>query len=174
LHFARKNERVAMSDPIRGSYFFETPPDYVNALNTLLAGAHRIIRIYDWDLSDGGYEAPARIALLNDFCKQGLGRELKILLADDGYLKRDAGQMMRLLSVWGHVLHVRVRPSEPPPAHDCFVLVDEIGALKRFDKDQARGVMRPDSRSDVVDLGLRFDAEWGRAERRVSAHTLGL
>lgn len=154
--------------------FFETPPDYVAALNTLLSGAQRQIRIYDWDLSDGGYEAPARIELLNEFCKQGLGREVKILLADDGYLKRDAGQLMRLITVWGHVLHVRVRPAEPAPAHDCFVLVDDKGALKRFDKDQAKGVMRLDSRADVVDLGLRFDGEWGRAERRVSAHTLGL
>lgn len=154
--------------------WFETPPDYVSALNTLLAGARRQIRIYDWDLSDGGYEAPARIELLNAFCKQGTGHEAKILLANDGYLKRQGGQIMHLLSVWGHILHVRVRPAEPPPAHDCFVLVDDKGALKRFDKDQTKGVMRLDSRSDVVDLGLRFDSEWDRAERRVSAHTLGL
>ena len=154
--------------------FFETPPDYVSALSTLLSGAQRQIRIYDWDLSDGGFETPARIELLSAFCKQGMGREIRILLADDSYLKRDAGQLMRLLSVWGHVLHVRVRPAEPPPAHDCFVLVDEKGVLKRFDKGQSKGVMRLDSRSDVVDLGLRFDGEWGRAEGRVSAHTLGL
>ena len=82
--------------------------------------------------------------------------------------------MMRLLSVWGHVLQIRVRDSEPPPATDCFVLVDEKGVLKRFDKEQARGIMRLDSRAEVVDLGIRFDSEWDRAERRVSAHTLGL
>lgn len=153
--------------------FFETPPDYVNALNTLLSSAHRLIRIYDWDLSDGGYETPARIELLNEFCKQTQGREVRILLADDAWLKRHGGQMMRLLSMWGHLLHVRVRANEPPPAKDCFVLVDDYGALKRFDKDQTKGVMRMDSRSDVVALGIRFDAEWGRAEGR-SAHTLGL
>jgi hypothetical protein len=159
-----------MSDAIK----FETPPDYVTALNTLLSSANRLIRIYDWDLSDGGYESSARIELLNEFCKQGLGREVRILLADDTYLKRYAGQMMQLLSVWGHVLHIRVRDSEPPPAHDCFVLVDDRGVLKRFDKDQTKGVMRLDSRGDVVDLGIRFDSEWGRAAGRVSSHTLGL
>lgn len=154
--------------------FFETPPDYVNALNTLLSSATRFIRIYDWDLSDGGYETPARIDLLNEFCKQGQGREMRILLADDSYLKHQGGQLMRQLSTWGHVLHVRVRDSEPPPAKDCFVLADDYGVLKRFDKSQTKGVMRLDSRSDVVDLGLRFDSEWGRAGGRVSAHTLGL
>jgi hypothetical protein len=154
--------------------FFETPPDYISSLNALLSSASRLIRIYDWDLSDGGYETPARIELLNEFCKQAQGREVRILLADDTYLKRHGGQMMHLLSVWGHLLHMRVRSSEPPPAHDCFVLVDDHGVLKRFDKDQAKGVMRPDSRSDVVDLGIRFDSEWGRAAGRVSAHTLGL
>lgn len=153
---------------------FETPPDYIAALDTLLSGARRLIRIYDWDMSDGGYETPARIELLNEFCKQAQGRELRILLADDAWLKRHGGQMMRLLSVWGHLLHVRVRASEPPPARDCFVLVDDYGALKRFDKDQAKGVMRLESRSDVVALGIRFDGEWGRAEGRVSARTLGL
>jgi hypothetical protein len=154
--------------------FFETPPEYVNALNTLWSGARQTIRIYDWDLSDGGYEVPARTELFTNFCKQGMGREVHILLADDSWLTRYGGQMMHLLSVWGHVLQIRVRPSEPPPASDCFVLVDDRGALKRFDKDQARGVMRSDSRADVVELGIRFDSEWDRAERGVSAHTLGL
>lgn len=159
-----------MSDVIK----FETPPDYVSALNTLLPGATRLIRIYDWDLSDGGYETPARIEFLNDFCKQGLRREIRILLADDTYLSRHAGQLMRLLSVWGHVLHVRVRGAEPPPARDSFVLTDDKGMLKRHDKDETRGIMRLDSRGDVAELAIRFDSEWERAERRVSAHTLGL
>lgn len=157
-----------MSETIK----FETPPDYVNALNALLQSATHLIRIYDWDLSDGAYESPARIDLLGDFCKQG--RTVKILLADDTYLRRHAGQMMRLLSVWGHVLHVRVRDSEPPPARDSFVLADDKGVLKRYDKDETKGLMRVDARGDVAELAVRFDGEWGRAAGRVSAHTLGL
>lgn len=157
-----------MSEAIR----FETPPDYVKALDTLLASATHLVRIYDWDLSDGGYESPARIELIKEFCKQG--RTIKILLADDAYLRRDAGQMMRLLSVWGHALHVRVRDSDPPPAHDTFVLADDKGVLKRHDKNETRGLMRLDARGDVSELAVRFDGEWGRASRRVSAHTLGL
>jgi len=154
--------------------WFDTPSEYAAALDTLLSSAQYLIRIYDWDLADGGYESPARIELLNEFCKQGLGREVKILLADGDWLKRNAGQMMHLLSVWGHVLSVRVRVSEPPPAHDCFALADDKSVLKRFDKNQTRGVLRMDSRGDVVALGIRFDSEWERAEGRVSAHTLGL
>ena len=157
-----------MSDVLK----FETPPDYVGALNALLASATHLIRIYDWDLSDGGYEATARIELLRDFCKRG--RTTKILLADDAYLRHDAGQLMRLLSTWGHVLQIRLRDSEPPPAHDSFVLADDKGVLKRYDKDETRGLMRLDARGDVAELALRFDGEWGRASRRVSAHTLGL
>jgi hypothetical protein len=157
-----------MSETIK----FETPPDYVNALDTLLASAGRLIRIYDWDLSDGGYETPARIELLKTFCQQG--HRIEILLGDDAYLRRHAGQMMRLLSVWGHALQVRVRDSEPPPAHDCFVLADDTGVLKRYDKDETRGLMRLASRSDATGLALRFEGEWGRAGKRVSAHTLGL
>lgn len=159
-----------MSDIIK----FETPPDYVNALNTLLPTATHLIRIYDWDLSDGGYETPARIEMLGDFCKLGGVRSVKILLADDTYLKRRGGQMMRLLSTWGHVLQIRVRDSDPPPAHDSFVLVDQKGLLKRYDKDNAKGLMNPDARGEVAELGIRFDAEWGRAAGRVSARAIGL
>lgn len=159
-----------MSDTIK----FETPPDYVNALNALLPNATHLIRIYDWDLSDGGYETPARINMLTEFCKLGGVRSVKILLADDTYLRRNAGQMMRLLSTWGHVLQIRVRDSEPPPAQDCFVLTDHTGLLKRYDKHDAKGLMNPDARGEVSELGLRFDAEWGRAVRRVSARTIGL
>ncbi len=157
-----------MSDAIR----FETPSDYLSALDTLLQSATHLIRIYDWDLADGGYESPARIELLKEFCRQK--RTIKILLADDTYLRRHAGQMMRLLSVWGHALHVRVRDADPPPARDSFVLADDKGVLKRHDKDETRGLMRRDARGDAAELALRFDGEWDRASRRVSAHTLGL
>lgn len=154
--------------------WFNTPVEYAEALDSLLAQARRSIRIYDWDLSDGGYERPARIELLRAFCKQGMGRQIRILLADDTFLTRHANQMMQLLAIWGHVLEIRVRDSDPPPAEDCFVLVDETGVLKRFDKDATKGVMRPDSRGDVVDLGIRFDSEWERAPGRVTTRTLGL
>lgn len=159
--------------------WFNTPNEYVNALDTLLKTAQRSIRIYDWDLSDGGYAPPERVQLLNDFCKQGTGgqnpvRQARILLADSEWLTRYAGRLMQLLKVWGHVLEIRVRENEPPPAQDCFVLADDYGALKRFDKDYPKGVMYLHSRSDVVDLGLRFDSEWERAPGLISAHTLGL
>lgn len=153
---------------------FDTPSEYAAALDTLLSSAQYLIRIYDWDLADGGYEAPARIELLSQFCKQGSGRQLRILLADGVWLKSHGGQMMRLLATWGHVLSVRVRDSEPPPAHDCFALADDKSVLKRFDKNQAKGILRLDSRGDTVDPGIRFDGEWGRASGRVSARTLGL
>ena len=154
--------------------WFETPVEYAAALDSLLQQASHQIRIYDWDLSDGGYKQSARIDILNRFCRQGIGHQVRILLADDAYLTRYAGQMMHLLTVWGHVLEIRVRDSEPPPAQDCFVLVDESGALKRFDKDMTKGVMRLDSWGDVIDLGIRFDSEWERAPGRVTPRALGL
>lgn len=154
--------------------WFNTPVEYADALDSLIGRASRSIRIYDWDLSDGGYEHPRRIEILNDFCKPGIGRQIRILLADDNYLTRNAGQMMQLLTVWGHVLEIRVRDSEPPPAQDCFVLADDYVVLKRFDKDTTKGVMRLDARCDVVDLGIRFDSEWERASGKVASRTLGL
>ncbi len=154
--------------------WFNTPLEYANALDTLLVHASRSIRIYDWDLADGGYERPERIAHLKNFCKQGSGRKILVLLADDAWLTRHAGQLMHLLMVWGHVMEIRVRDSEPPPAQDCFALVDDYGVLKRFDKDNTKGVTRLDSRGDVVDLGIRFDSEWERAPGRVTPRALGL
>ena len=153
---------------------FDTPLEYAAALDALLKSAQHSIRIYDWSLSDGSYTSPERIRLLNDFCKQGTGRQIRILLADSEWLTRYAGQLMQLLKVWGHVLQIRVRESDPPPAQDCFVLTDDYGVLKRFDKDNTKGVMYLRSRSDVVDLGIRFDSEWERASGVISAHTLGL
>ncbi len=154
--------------------WFNTPTEYAVALDTLLQTAQRSIRIYDWNLADGHYTSPQRIQLLNDFCKQGTGRQIRILLADGEWLVRYAGQLMQLLTAWGHVLQIRVRENDPPPAQDCFVLIDDSGVLKRFDKDTHHGVMYPNSRADIVDLGIRFDSEWQRAPGKVSAHTLGL
>ena len=156
------------------SIHFSTPLDYAQALDRLISGAQHDICIYDWDLSDGGYASAERIAMLNDFCRRDHYRRLRILLADDFWLKNYAGQMMQLLAVWGHVMQIRLREAEPPPARDAFVLADEYGALKRFDMDSYRGILYPHSRGDVVDLGIRFDAEWERAPGIVSVRALGL
>lgn len=165
---------IARVGPMSEPLHFDTPLAYANALDTLLAGAKREICIYDWDLSDGGYANPERIQLLTDFCKRDRYRRLRVLLADDFWLKNYAGQLMQLLKVWGHILQVRLRETEPPPLRDTFVLVDEYGALKRFDNDAYRGVMYPHSRGDVVSLGIRFESEWERAPGIVATTTLGL
>lgn len=153
---------------------FQTHTEYIECLDALLHGAQRIIRIYDWDLSDGGYTQSQRIETLKEFCRLDRTRKLRILLADDTWLRTGGSAVMQLLKVWGHVLEIRLRDSEPPPAQDCFVLADRSGVLKRFDKNIAKGVYYTHSPGDAADLGLRFDSEWERAQGAVAATTLGL
>lgn len=153
---------------------FDTPAGCRAAFDALLAGAHRLIRLYDREPAPWALDDADRHAALRAFCVAGGGRRIECLFDDVGRLSRDCPRLMRLLRDFGHVLEIRqVEPDTPPP-DAAFALADRSGVLLRADKAALHGTLHPDDPGRAVALHQTFEALWQRAAIRVSATPLGL
>ena len=153
---------------------FETAAEFRDAFDTLLAGTHRQLRLYDHDLSLVEIDHTPRHAALRALCVAGGGRRIELLLDDISQVARRYPRLMQLVRDFGHVLEIRqADPDAPRPEH-AFALADRQGVLLRADKAATHGTLHLDDARDVVLLNQDFDGMWQRSPAGVSATTLGL
>jgi hypothetical protein len=152
----------------------ETPSELRAAFDTLLAGAHRQLRIYDHDLELLEIDHPPRLAALRALCVAGGGRRIDVLLDDISRVTREHPRLMLLLRDFGHVLEIRQADPDAPRPDEAFVLGDRRGVLLRADKAAVHGTLHEDDAARATELNHRFEEMWQRAPAQVSATTLGL
>ena len=153
---------------------FETPSEFRDAFDALLAGAPRQLCVYDHDLALYELEHAPRHAALRAFCVAGGGRSLEILLDDIGQVARDHPRLMQLVRDFGHVLVVRQADAGMPRPDQAFVVGDRRGVLLRADKAAVHGTAHADDPARAAALLQEFEGMWQRAPAQVSATTLGL
>ncbi|KAB2325263.1 hypothetical protein F8A86_02440 [Betaproteobacteria bacterium SCN1] len=153
---------------------FDTPAEGRAAFDTLLAGAHRLIRLYDREPLPWALDDTDRHAVLRAFCAAGGGRRIECLFDDTRHLTRDCPRLMRLLRDFGHVLEIRQTEADTPLPDEAFALADRHGILLRADKAALHGIMHPDDPGRATRLHQTFEALWQRAAVRISATPLGL
>jgi hypothetical protein len=153
---------------------FETPSEFHAAFDTLLAGTHRLLRVYDHDLSLLDIDHAPRLAALRALCVAGGGRRIELLLDNISHVAHGHPRLMELVRDFGHVLEIRQADPDAPRPDQAFVLADRHGVLRRADKGATRGTLHEDDPSSAAALHQDFDAMWQRAPAGVSATTLGL
>lgn len=153
---------------------FDTPSGCRAAFDALLAGTHRLLRLYDHDLDPWAFEQPARHAALRAFCVAGGGRHIECLLDDIHRVARDHPRLMQLVRDFGHVIEIRQTGADGPRPDQAFVLADRHGVLLRADKAATHGTLHPDDPGQTAALHQTFENLWQRAQAQVSATTLGL
>lgn len=153
---------------------FLTPSEFRDAFDTLLAGTHRQLCLYDRDLAPYELEHAPRHAALRAFCVAGGGRSLELLLDDIGRVARDHPRLMQLVRDFGHVLVVRQADPGMPRPDRAFVIGDRRSVLLRPDKAAIQGSHHADDPARAAALLDEFEALWQRAPAQVSATTLGL
>ncbi|MHB0974864.1 MAG: DUF7931 domain-containing protein [Thiobacillus sp.] len=153
---------------------FETPSEFRAAFDTLLAGTHRQLRVYDHDLGLLDLHDAPRLAALRALCVAGGGRRIEILLDDISRVARDQPRLMLLLRDFGHVLEIRQADPDAPRPDQAFVVADRHGVLLRADKTVVHGALHEDDAARATELNHSFEAMWQRAPASVSATTLGL
>ena len=152
---------------------FITPSECRAAFDTLLAGTHRQLRLYDRDLGLWAPDEPARHAALRAFCVAGGGRRIECLLDDIQHVARTHPRLMQLIRDFGHVLEIRQTDGEAPCPEQAFVLGDHLSVLLRADKGATHGTLHADDPGTSAALQQTFEALWQRAQAHVSATTLG-
>ena len=153
---------------------FETPSEFRNAFDALLAGTHRQLRVYDRNLDLFEIDDAPRHAVLRALCLAGGGRRIELLLDDISHVARSHPRLMQLVRDFGHVLEIRKADPDAPRPDEAFALADHHGVLLRADKAAVHGTLHLDDARDAVLLHQQFEGMWQRSPAGVSATTLGL
>ena len=153
---------------------FETPAEFRDAFDALLAGTHRQLRLYDHDLGLLELDHAPRHAALRALCVTGGGRHIELLLDDISHVARRYPRLMQLVRDFGHVLEIRQADPDAPRPEQAFALADRHGVLLRADKAAVHGTLHLDDARDAVLLNQDFEGMWQRSPAGVSATTLGL
>lgn len=152
---------------------FTSWSDYQIAIDRVLALARKRISIYDEDLVQLHFESPARIAIL----KMALSAEqhdcLRIALRNAAPLQQQP-LFRNLLKTFSHNSAVHETPEQLSHLRDAMILVDDVHALIRFDRDQARCKLLIDESDEVMPYQRRFEEIWTEGGTPVSSTTLGL
>lgn len=146
---------------------------YLAALDELMTGAGRLIRIRDEDLAGQGWDARERPAMLERFMLEDRQRQAQILVRDPSYLLRRCPHLVNLLRYFSHQLEIR-SAEDHPPFEDCFALGDRYSLLLRHHRNSWRGRYAAHDPQGAVRLGERFAEDWGRLSGGLGYKPLGL
>jgi len=153
---------------------FETPAEFRDAFDTLLAGTHRQLRLYDHDLGMAEIDHTPRYTALRALCVAGGGGRVELLLDDISQVVRRYPRLMQLVRDFGHVLEIRQADPDVPRPEQAFALADRHGVLLRTDKAAAQGTLDMDDPGRATTLHQSFEGMWQRSPASVTATTLGL
>lgn len=148
--------------------------DYTQALDTLIEQARRRLRIFDYNLEDGGYSTLRRYELLRSFLLASRSNRLEIVLHDLDYLTRFCPRILTLLKQFSHAVSINETTSQAKNVFDPFVIADEACHIHRFHYDAPRALLALNDIEGSHVLSKRFEEIWAASAPAMSATTLGL
>jgi hypothetical protein len=144
------------------------------AIDRLIALAHQRIRVFDHDLSQTGWNRPARTDGLAGFLRAGRGRRIDIIVHDVRYVSEACPRLTSLLQRYSHAVTIYRTGAEARHATDPLFIVDDRHFLHRFHFEQPRAALGLHQPEETRLLSNRFDEIWATGEPGVNATQLGL
>ena len=148
--------------------------EYQQALDTVIEHARHTLRIFDFDLHDGGYNALPRYDRLKRFLQARSKNRLLIVLHNVEYIKRDCPRILNVLREHSEAVFIHQTNAEARNISDPLLIADDAHYVHRFHYEQPR-VERV-----LNDLALtqpflhRFEEIWHASTLAVAATTIGL
>ncbi|MGB8241605.1 MAG: hypothetical protein WCE66_11275 [Azonexus sp.] len=153
---------------------FTSWADYQSAIDHLLSLAAKRIWIYDEDLGMLHLETAERIEMLKRPLASTRQDCLRIALRNTAPLQQRQPLVQRLLAMHSHNSAAQQTPEQLNHLRDSMILVDDVHALIRFDRDQARSKLLIDEPEEVMPYRRRFEEIWAEGGITVATTTLGL
>jgi len=147
---------------------------YCGAIDDVLARASRSVRIFDGDLSSGGYSGLARYELLRAFLANHPRARLEVVLHDTRYFTTACPRLMGLLRLYSHKIAIGMTQEHARIAGDAILLVDDLHYVHRFHQRGARFLYALHDPGGAHELRQRFEQLRESSLPAVSATTLGL
>jgi hypothetical protein len=144
------------------------------AIDDVIGAAERTLRIFDTNLSNRGFNSPARADKLREFLVRGRAHRLLIALHDTDGLERDCPRLLVLLRQFPMSIEIHRTIMQARNATDPCVIADDHSVWHLLHHEQPRAIVALHSPADALPLAQRFDEIWELSEPAVSATTLGL
>lgn len=152
----------------------ESFADYERAVDRLLEGARRTVRVFDRTLEESGFNSVRREELLRRLLLGSRGSRLMVVIHEADRARSACPRFIRLLSLYSHIIEVRETGSEAKGVAEPFVVLDDGCFVRRFHFDDSRGLAGEHDPATTGDLILRFTELWQASHPALPATTLGL
>ena len=146
----------------------------VAALDEMIGLAQHSIRVFDYDMSEMGWNRAARADLLSAFLRRSRTAKVDIIVHETRWLESAAPRLVALLQSFGDRMTVYRTGAEARSASDPLVLVDGRHFLHRFHYEQPRATLAIESPHLAGPLVNRFDEIWTTGEAGMTGTVLGL
>ena len=151
----------------------ETVAEQVAAIDTLIRLARERICVFDVDLSQSGWNSPARADALSHVLRIQYAR-LDIIVHDTAWIEKSCPRLTSLLRRYGHAMTIYKTGSGALGAMDPLVIVDGAHFLHRYHVQQPRATLSIGMPQAARPLVTRFDEIWATGEPGLTATVLGL
>ena len=153
---------------------FTSWANYQSAIDRLLALAAKRIWIYDEDLGMLHLETAERIEMLKRPLASTRQDCLRIALRNTAPLQQRQPLVQRLLVTHSHNSAAQKTPEQLSHLRDSMILVDDVHALIRFDRDQPRSKLLIDEADELRPYLARFEEIWTEGGVRITHSVTGL
>jgi hypothetical protein len=152
----------------------DTVAAIVRAQDDVIALARRHVKVFDIDLSWGGWNSPARCAMLASFLRGIPGAHLDIIVHETRWIEASGPRLTALLLRGAHAMKIYRTGGAARGARDPLLIVDDTHFVHRFHVGRTTGALSIGSPERAKPLVERFDEIWETGEPGVTASVLGL
>ena len=151
-----------------------TAADYAQAIDGLIELAQHRLRIFDYNLEDGGYTTLRRYELLQNFLLANRSNRIEIVLHDINHLTRFCPRILSLHRQFSHAITIQQTTAQARNISDSFAIADETCFLHRFHYDHPRALLALHDVEGSHLLIKRFEEILAASAPAITATTLGL
>jgi hypothetical protein len=146
----------------------------VRAQDDVIALARRHVKVFDIDLSWGGWNTPTRCDAVASFLRRVPGARFDIIVHDTRWIEASGARVMALLARYSHAMTIYRTGDSARAAMDPLLLVDDEHFVHRFHVDHTGGTLSIGSPERAKPLVERFDEIWESGQPGVTGTVLGL
>lgn len=144
------------------------------AIDEVIAEARRSLCIFDFTLSNRGFNAPGRAERMRELLVAGRAHRVRIALHEPEVLHRECPRLLALLRQFPMSIEIHRTLGQARGASDPFVLADDHSVWHQLHHEQPRAIVALHSPADALPIAQRFEEIWELSEPAISATTLGL
>jgi len=152
----------------------DTVAALVRAQDDAIALARLTIKVFDSDLSWGGWNSAERTDAVAAFLRRSPGARFDIIVHDTRWIESFGARVTALLARHSHAMTIYRTSGGARAAMDPLLIVDDVHFVHRFHVDHPGGKLSIGSPERAKALVERFDEIWESGEPGITGTVLGL